>query len=57
VNANKPQVQGLYFSIFFCGCKQPKSVHMLKSAAKLLLIFELQRNKIGFFCFCTKLSI
>ena len=23
------------FSIFYCGCKQPKSVHILISAAKL----------------------
>ena len=23
------------FSIFYCGCKQPKSIHILKSGAKL----------------------
>ena len=28
--------QNFYFSIFFCGCKQPKSIHMLsKSLAKV----------------------
>ena len=28
--------QNFYFSIFFCGCKQPKSIHMLsKSRAKV----------------------
>ena len=23
------------FSIFYCGCKQPKSIHILKIAAKI----------------------
>ena len=28
--------QNFYFSIFFCGCKQPKSIHMfMKSCAKV----------------------
>ena len=33
-------VETCRFSIFFCGCKQPKSVHIFKSGAKLRLIFK-----------------
>ena len=33
--------QRLVFSIFLCGCKQPKSIHILKTAAKLGIFYEL----------------
>ena len=29
-----PKPLGLYFSIFFCGCKQPKSIHIFKIGCK-----------------------
>ena len=39
------------FSIFFCGCKQPKSIHILNSAAKVRLSEHNTKGKTIFFTF------
>ncbi len=40
------------FSIFFCGCKQPKSIHILISAAKVRLSVHNTKGKTIFFYCC-----
>ena len=39
------------FSIFFCGCKQPKSIHILISAAKVRLSVHNTKGKTIFLTF------
>ena len=36
------------FSIFYCGCKQPKSIHILKSGAKLRISERKTKGKALF---------
>jgi len=43
---------GLYFSIFFCGCKQPKSIHIVKNRCKVTNIFLFTHKK-----YVTKITI
>ena len=38
------------FSIFFCGCKQPKSIHIYFSAAKIRKIERRAKKIVLFFC-------
>lgn len=33
------------FSIFFCGCKQPKSIHIFNSAAKVRTFLQMTKEK------------
>ena len=42
---NNPSHKGFScrFSIFYCGCKQPKSIHILFSCAKVAHHFELYK--------------
>ena len=42
------------FSIFYCGCKQPKSVHILKIAAKLRISAHSTKRKSGKMAFINK---
>ena len=38
------------FSIFYCGCKQPKSIHMLFAAAKVQQKEEREKRKEKIIC-------
>ena len=40
-----------YFSIFFCGCKQPKSVHIVKSPTKVRISERKAKRKAKKICF------
>ncbi len=33
------------FSIFYCGCKQPKSIHIFNSAAKVRTFLQMTKEK------------
>ena len=41
--------EGLVFSIFLCGCKQPKSIHILKNGAKISFFFVFAQENTSFF--------
>ena len=42
------------FSIFYCGCKQPKSVHILKIATKIRISAHSTKRKSGKMAFIDK---
>lgn len=45
--------RNLNFSIFFCGCKPPKSIHIYFSPAKVMRFLNITISRDNLFVFAT----